>query len=136
MAKNNTNYRKFYAEYYGIKWDPKKFQIHHIDGDHSNNSIENLVLLPTELHQLFHKTPARDYSFDNEPAETFNKCRARFEEAVFNGGNDWLFGVELPRYLDMMKEMVFWGFIKSRNYLECDSTPITKIEGLWPEISK
>ena len=50
MAKNYTNYRKFYAEYYGIKWDPKKFQVHHIDGDRSNNSIENLVLLPTELH--------------------------------------------------------------------------------------
>lgn len=88
MAKNYTNYRKFYAEYYGIKWDPKKFQVHHIDGDRSNNSIENLVLLPTELHQLFHKTSAYEYSANNEPAETFNNCRARFEKAVFNGGRD------------------------------------------------
>ena len=136
MAKNYTDYRKFYAEHYGIKWDPKKFQVHHIDGDRSNNSIENLVLLPTELHQLFHKTPVHDYSANNEPAETFNNCRARFEKAVFNGGRDWLFSEELPRYLDMMAKMVFWGFIKSRNYQECDNTPITRIEGLWPGISK
>ena len=59
-----------------------------------------------------------------------------FEKAVFNGGRDWLFSEELPRYLDMMAKMVFWGFIKSRNYQECDNTPITRIEGLWPEISK
>ena len=115
MAKNNTNYLKFYADYYGINWDHKKFQIHHIDGDHENNSIENLVLLPKELHQLFHKTQVHDYSFGNSPAETFDDCRARFEMAVFNGFNDWLFGNELPCYLEMMTKMEWWGYIKRMN---------------------
>ena len=136
MKGKNTNYRKFYADYYGINWDHKRFQVHHIDGNRQNNSIENLVLLPTELHQLFHKTPARDYSFGEKPAETFDHCRARFEAAIFNGFNDWLFGVELPRYLEMMDEMRWWGFIKSVHYLECDSTPMTRIDGIWPETSK
>lgn len=45
-------------EYFGfksIKSLPKKYHIHHKDGNHSNNDIHNLVLLPQEAHMLIHR---------------------------------------------------------------------------------
>lgn len=48
------NYRKKFKEHYGIKFGPK-FHIHHIDLDHENNDIENLMILPEELHNLYHQ---------------------------------------------------------------------------------
>lgn len=39
------NFPAEYAEY----WD-----VHHIDNDHNNNDMKNLVLIPHELHQKYH----------------------------------------------------------------------------------
>lgn len=47
------NYRKLYAKHYGIII-PDGYDIHHIDFDRNNNAIENLILLPTELHKRLH----------------------------------------------------------------------------------
>lgn len=52
MAKR-VDYRKFYAQYYGIKV-PKYFDIHHIDFDRSNNEPLNLLMLPKDLHKRYH----------------------------------------------------------------------------------
>lgn len=52
MAKN-FNYRKYYKEYYGIDFG-SEYDIHHIDFDRNNNSIENLLLLPKSLHNKYH----------------------------------------------------------------------------------
>lgn len=43
---------------------PAEFQIHHIDHDKSNNTIENLVILPGKIHQSIHgqETRAVHYS--------------------------------------------------------------------------
>jgi hypothetical protein len=49
------DYRKIYADYYGIKWDSKLFEVHHIDRDRENNDINNLVLVPKKLHREYHK---------------------------------------------------------------------------------
>ncbi len=48
------NYRKFYEEQLNIKI-PKDFDIHHIDYNHSNNDITNLVALPKDLHHKLHE---------------------------------------------------------------------------------
>lgn len=34
---------------------PDGWQVHHIDGDHANNAIENLALLTNVEHQRWHK---------------------------------------------------------------------------------
>jgi hypothetical protein len=34
---------------------PEGWQIHHIDGDHANNAIDNLTLLTNSDHQRLHK---------------------------------------------------------------------------------
>lgn len=49
------DYRKNYADYYGIKWDSKLFEIHHIDRNRENNNLLNLVLLPKKLHKEYHR---------------------------------------------------------------------------------
>lgn len=48
-----ANYRKIYADYYGIVLSPE-YAIHHIDGNRSNNEINNLLLLPRKLHSKYH----------------------------------------------------------------------------------
>lgn len=48
------NYRLKYKRYYGIEFD-SKYDVHHIDGNHENNNISNLILLPKDLHQKYHE---------------------------------------------------------------------------------
>lgn len=52
-------YRRLYKKSVGDI--PKGFEIHHIDGDRENNKIENLLMLPKELHTEYH---ARKDSLD------------------------------------------------------------------------
>lgn len=48
------NYIKYYKEQLKVDFDSKYFVIHHIDLNRSNNNIDNLVLLPKELHIKYH----------------------------------------------------------------------------------
>ena len=47
------NYRLKYKRHYHIDFD-SGYDIHHIDGNHENNDIDNLLLLPKELHARYH----------------------------------------------------------------------------------
>ena len=49
------DYRRFYKQRYGIEFG-SDYDIHHIDMNHENNDITNLILLPKVLHQKLHKT--------------------------------------------------------------------------------
>lgn len=48
------NYRKLFEQSYNIKI-PDDMEIHHIDLDHNNNELENLMIIPKELHNEYHK---------------------------------------------------------------------------------
>lgn len=48
------NYRKLYQDYFNVGLT-EKMEIHHIDGNHENNDINNLVALPRKLHQEYHR---------------------------------------------------------------------------------
>lgn len=50
---NMKNYREKYKRYYNIEFG-REYEIHHIDLNHENNDIENLVLLPKKLHHRYH----------------------------------------------------------------------------------
>ena len=52
---NSFDYRDFYKSYYGIDFDGKEFEVHHIDLDRGNNDIKNLILLPKKLHERYHE---------------------------------------------------------------------------------
>jgi len=60
-----SNYRKKYLEYFGLK-DDTNFQVHHIDLDRNNNSLNNLVLLPKELHRNIHSNFQNIYGRDKK----------------------------------------------------------------------
>ena len=51
--RKKFDYRQFYKEYYGIDFDDSMV-IHHIDFDRSNNNIDNLLMMPKELHAKYH----------------------------------------------------------------------------------
>lgn len=48
-------HRLVYEDYYNIEI-PDDYDIHHIDEDKSNNSIDNLVLMTHEEHTILHKS--------------------------------------------------------------------------------
>lgn len=47
------DYRLKYKRYFNIDFS-NNYVIHHIDLNHNNNDIKNLVLLPKELHGKYH----------------------------------------------------------------------------------
>lgn len=47
------NYRNIFKKHYGIEFG-QQYDIHHIDLNHNNNEISNLLLLPKKLHQEYH----------------------------------------------------------------------------------
>lgn len=52
------NYRKIWEKKYGnipVDENGKKYDIHHIDGDRSNNSIDNLMAVSIKEHYHIHK---------------------------------------------------------------------------------
>lgn len=51
--KSKADYRQIYKDYYGIDFD-SSFAVHHIDFDRQNNAIDNLLLMPRQLHAKYH----------------------------------------------------------------------------------
>lgn len=54
---SSTNYRKIYEQHYGPipkDSDGRTYEIHHIDGDHSNNDPSNLKCVSIQEHYDIH----------------------------------------------------------------------------------
>ena len=47
------DYRKKFKTHYNIDFSDQ-FDVHHIDLNHDNNDIDNLMILPKELHKAYH----------------------------------------------------------------------------------
>lgn len=72
MAKSKRiDYRKIYAQYYGIEV-PEDVDIHHIDFDRSNNDPSNLLMLPKDLHQRYHYILTAFNCYTNNKKGTIN----------------------------------------------------------------
>ena len=68
------NYRKLYESVHGkIPKDDlgRSYEIHHIDGNHKNNSIENLICISIEEHYNIHFFQG-DYNASNLVAKRMN----------------------------------------------------------------
>ena len=48
------DYVRFYKKSLGIDFSGKDYDIHHLDGNHGNNNLSNLLLLPKKLHHQYH----------------------------------------------------------------------------------
>lgn len=51
---NHKNYREYYKSYFNIKFG-NNMEVHHIDMNRDNNDISNLLLLPKDIHQKYHR---------------------------------------------------------------------------------
>jgi len=55
--RTKVNYRKIYEQHYGLipkEADGRTYEIHHIDGDHSNNDPTNLKAVTIQEHYDLH----------------------------------------------------------------------------------
>lgn len=76
------DYRKKYKRHYGIEFG-SDYAIHHMDFNRSNNDIENLLLLPKELHNRYHFYIKAFYSQDCKGGELVIKTRIDEYEQEF-----------------------------------------------------
>lgn len=96
------DYRTIYEEHFRMTI-PDGFVIHHMDRDRDNNDIDNLVMLPSKLHQQYHF-----YSTGDEDGRCY-----------FNNKLDDLFSydyslVRAERMLEVLKQCAFWCSVKER----------------------
>lgn len=112
----HTDYISYYAQHFGIDWNREQFQIHHIDGNHDNNEIDNLILLPRELHEELHAA-LRSFVF---PAKTCKDAVLGYMRTSLNGWNDWFIGEGLSWLITIIQKCQYWGLLKRMNY--CDHT--------------
>lgn len=108
-----TDYRKVYEQFYNIKWDRKLYEIHHIDHNRENNDIKNLILLPRELHRKLHSAQATYIPFYSD---------RNFLDVVREIEYDHCYGLtsflesEMIGLFDALREVVYWGYLKSVDY--------------------
>ena len=118
-----TDYKKLYAQTYGITWDAD-LEIHHIDRNRQNNDISNLILLPGYLHHELHNclNEAVFLSMQGTTGDIIERMMAR----VFNYGNSYDQRVFL-RLSYVLSECRRWGLLKSVSYKYPDGSPIGHI---------
>ena len=97
------NYRRYYANYFNIVI-PQDYVIHHIDHNRDNNNIENLILLPKDLHQQLHNCCRPDNMVDCNDIFQFLKCDNHLLDSVRSS------------YLEIVssvyKELQYWAACK------------------------
>ena len=94
------NYRKLYEQAFGIKI-PSDYDVHHLDFDHSNNDLSNLLLLPRKLHQEIHKFERENgliiknadgrFNFSSQLGAAIIARACKEYEFIANLMEDWLF---------------------------------------------
>lgn len=109
-----TQYRKLYADFYGITWDPKEMEVHHIDYDHSNNDIGNLILLPTKLHRLLHKAYAEVLQVRAFGPSTDALLKEITREGLVVGAS--IAGDAMDAYMAVLDKCANWCLLRNVHY--------------------
>ena len=111
-----TDYRKYYAEYYRITWDAKEFEVHHIDRNRENNFIDNLILLPKDLHKRLHKV-YNDIDRMKAYCQSTNRdvIGLREQENINYHGHSLSINY-LEEFIAVLEECHNWGALKGVNY--------------------
>ena len=97
-----VDYLSLYKQALGIEFSGKDYNVHHIDQNRENNTLANLVLLPTKLHHQYHYYLGvlnTDFHWDICPS---------------NGGNYYLME-QLDKFYKLWEECCRWYDYK--NYL-------------------
>jgi len=98
----DRSYRKIYKQHYGeipVDADGRSFEIHHIDGDHSNNNPLNLKAVTIQEHYDIHYSQGDWYAcllisgaLNISPEEKSKLSRLGALKAVENGTHNFLGG--------------------------------------------
>ena len=102
----DRSYRKIYKQHYGkipVDNDGRSYEIHHIDGDHTNNDPSNLKAVTAQDHYNIHYSQGDWYacllisrSLNIDPEEKSRLSRLAALESVENGTHNFL-GGEIQR---------------------------------------
>lgn len=100
------DYREKFKRYYRLEFS-KDYHIHHIDLNHSNNDIDNLMIVPKELHEVYHeclvnvqmlteeKGTSRLFEFDVKPIGNISN----YQNFAFKN---------LLKFMKVLEEMNIW----------------------------
>ena len=101
MKRKYSPYRKIYEQHYGpipIDEDGRTYEIHHIDGDHTNNDPSNLKAVTLQEHYRIHEQQG-DWAacylmmtqrMDKTPEEISEMNRLAQLKKVEDGTHPWL----------------------------------------------
>lgn len=78
-----NNYIKIYKDITGLDWDTSCFDVHHINMNRKDNSINNLTLLPKRLHKQYHYW-SQFYFRYKDFLEPKNLDWCSYNNAIFN----------------------------------------------------
>jgi hypothetical protein len=96
-------YRRKYKDYYNIDFD-EEYVIHHIDFDKTNDDIENLLLLPRDLHLRYHSIVANLEMSSNHSCSLLIGEIGSYEVEAFK------------RYAEVLAEIYKWQKWKQYDY--------------------
>lgn len=119
MITKKQNYRKLFKEYYQIDFD-NNYEVHHINLQHEDNRIENLMLLPKKLHKEYHKALNEIKMIEQSELNLFIR-------GVLDGGNGYNFFIlqTLKNFVTVYDECQKW-----KDYLDYLKGLIPNIHGL------
>lgn len=104
--KRKVDIKKFYESKTGIVI-PNGFEIHHIDCKKFNNKFENLVALPKEIHNRYHRL---------KPQITLKKTDYLLQSKVEQGSGSLVFyHGRLNEFIIVYNECIRW--VDYRDYL-------------------
>lgn len=121
-----TDYRKLYAETFGITWDHKEMEVHHIDRDRTNNDIENLILLPSHLHDYLHTAFYGARVIFNDWRYTADSLLESIARSFFVGSMDMRYEL-LTDALRAIEACRKWGLLKYYGYRDNEGNVIREI---------
>lgn len=110
-----TQYRKYYADFYGITWDHREMEVHHIDYDHDNNDIGNLILIPRWLHRALHATYSETQHVLSLRCSTTNDFMKALAREHLRVGMS-LIGDALEKHIEVLANCSHWCLLKNVRY--------------------
>ena len=126
MGKYEEKHRKIYRKEYGIKWDGGMYDIHHINGRHEDNSIDNLILIPSALHCRLHAIIRRiRFDLDSTLRDFTLDAYIKGTDGEYLACLEWF-----SMYAEIVQELAFWGKMKEQHYRGELTGDLLPIEGI------
>ena len=109
---NDSKHIKIYRQAFGISWDGEFYDIHHINGNHHDNSVKNLILLPKNLHRRLHSILRQNpFNFDDTVEDITNAAYMAANNGAYTDCRDWFM-----MYSQIAIDLSFWARMKQASY--------------------